>query len=106
MAGWQDRAVCRDQDPDQFFPENGLMTAVAEAACGRCPVKRQCLEYAAGSTDWQYGIWGGLSERDRLGVDRRTLNRVEQRLPRLTRADVMDRWNAMFPDDDPVRTHA
>jgi WhiB family redox-sensing transcriptional regulator len=49
-------------DPDLFFPLDGLMTPEAREACGRCPVREECLEFGLNEF---YGIWGGLTFRDR-----------------------------------------
>ena len=61
---WQERALCAQTDPEAFFPEKGGSTREAKRICGRCEVKAECLEYALGH-DERFGIWGGLSERER-----------------------------------------
>jgi WhiB family redox-sensing transcriptional regulator len=69
-AGWQERALCSQTDPEAFFPEKGGSTREAKRICGRCEVKAECLEYALGH-DERFGIWGGLSERERRKLKRR-----------------------------------
>ncbi|MGP3691536.1 WhiB family transcriptional regulator [Streptomyces sp. IBSNAI002] len=59
-----DGAVCAQIDPELFFPELGGTTHHAKAACARCPRVQQCLDYAL-SNDERYGVWGGLSVRER-----------------------------------------
>lgn len=66
---WQDRALCSQTDPEAFFPEKGGSTREAKRICGRCDVKGDCLEYALGH-DERFGIWGGLSERERRRLKR------------------------------------
>lgn len=59
-----DGAVCAQIDPELFFPELGGTTHHAKAACSRCPLARACLDYAL-RHDERYGVWGGLSVRER-----------------------------------------
>jgi len=67
---WMDDAACAQVDPEAFFPEKGGSTRDAKGVCrGRgdvagCEVREQCLAYAL-SNDERFGIWGGLSERER-----------------------------------------
>jgi WhiB family redox-sensing transcriptional regulator len=67
--GWQDRALCAQTDPEAFFPEKGGSTRDAKRVCRRCPVRAECLEYAL-ETDQRFGIWGGMSERERRRIKR------------------------------------
>lgn len=69
---WQERALCSQSDPEAFFPEKGGSTREAKRICGRCEVKSECLEYAL-SHDERFGIWGGLSERERRKLNRRAI---------------------------------
>ena len=62
--GWQERALCAQTDPEAFFPEKGGSTRDAKKVCLTCEVRVDCLEYALGH-DERFGIWGGLSERER-----------------------------------------
>jgi WhiB family redox-sensing transcriptional regulator len=61
---WQERALCAQTDPESFFPEKGGSTREAKRVCTGCEVKGDCLEYAL-ENDERFGIWGGLSERER-----------------------------------------
>ena len=67
---WQDRALCAQTDPEAFFPEKGGSTREAKRICTTCSVRDECLEYALGH-DERFGIWGGLSERERRRLKRR-----------------------------------
>ena len=72
---WQEEANCRGVDPDLFFPERGASTREAKAACRGCEARVDCLEYALAHGE-KFGIWGGLSERERRRVRRqRALDR-------------------------------
>ena len=64
MSSWQDRALCAQTDPEAFFPEKGGSTREAKGVCEACEVRQECLEYAL-ANDERFGIWGGLSERER-----------------------------------------
>ncbi|WP_051198420.1 WhiB family transcriptional regulator [Gordonia shandongensis] len=66
---WQDRALCAQTDPEAFFPEKGGSTREAKRICQSCEVKAECLEYAL-HNDERFGIWGGLSERERRRLKR------------------------------------
>ncbi len=61
---WQERALCAQTDPEAFFPEKGGSTREAKRVCVSCEVRVECLEYAL-EQDERFGIWGGLSERER-----------------------------------------
>ncbi len=66
---WQDQALCAQTDPEAFFPEKGGSTREAKRICLGCEVKAECLEYAL-HNDERFGIWGGLSERERRRLKR------------------------------------
>ena len=73
---WRDDALCRQVDPELFFPESGKSAGPAKRICngdpGRdippCPVRDACLAYAL--TEHMTGVWGGLSERERGRIRR------------------------------------
>ncbi len=66
---WQEKALCAQTDPEAFFPEKGGSTREAKRICLGCEVKDACLEYAL-ANDERFGIWGGLSERERRRLKR------------------------------------
>ncbi len=66
---WRDQALCRDTDPELFFPIGTtgfalLQLEKARQVCGECLVRSECLEFAL-DTNQDSGIWGGLSEEER-----------------------------------------
>ncbi|WP_018023448.1 WhiB family transcriptional regulator [Corynebacterium ulceribovis] len=61
---WQEQALCAQTDPEAFFPEKGGSTRDAKRICRACGVRDECLEFAL-ENDERFGIWGGLSERER-----------------------------------------
>ncbi len=70
--GWQADSLCAQTDPEAFFPEKGGSTRDAKKVCGACNVRSQCLEYAL-ANDERFGIWGGLSERERRRLRKRAV---------------------------------
>ena len=71
QLSWQERALCAQTDPEAFFPEKGGSTREAKRVCLSCEVRAECLEYAL-AHDERFGIWGGLSERERRRLKRRS----------------------------------
>jgi WhiB family redox-sensing transcriptional regulator len=64
---WMEEAACANSDPDLFFPERGDSVVEAKAVCRGCPVRAECLEYALERGE-KYGLWGGLSVRERRKI--------------------------------------
>ena len=71
---WRLDALCAETDPEAFFPEKGGSTREAKRVCNGCAVRTECLE-AALTNDERFGIWGGLSERERRRL------RLQRRIP-------------------------
>jgi WhiB family transcriptional regulator, redox-sensing transcriptional regulator len=77
--GWRRHAICRDTDPDLFFPVGTTGQALvqierAREVCNECPVKTDCLEFAL-ETNQDSGIWGGTSEEERRKIRREAVAR-------------------------------
>jgi WhiB family redox-sensing transcriptional regulator len=70
VPSWQRSANCLGVDPDLFFPERGGSTHEAKEVCRGCVVRQECLQYAVQNNE-KFGIWGGLSERERRCLRRR-----------------------------------
>jgi WhiB family redox-sensing transcriptional regulator len=66
---------CRDMDPEHFYPTRGETSKerAARAVCRGCEVKQECLEYALTPPVERFGIWGGMSEKERRRVRSATL---------------------------------
>ena len=88
--GWQEKANCKGANADLFFPERGASTRKAKTICAACQVRVECLEFALLESE-KFGIWGGLSERERRRIrkqrasaprrcrlTRRSTNRAEE----------------------------
>jgi WhiB family transcriptional regulator, redox-sensing transcriptional regulator len=75
VIDWQQLAACRGEDAAHFFApgyferraEKNAREAVAKAICARCPVRRECLDYAL-SVQENHGVWGGMNEMERRAV--------------------------------------
>lgn len=65
---WQDFANCLGVDPELFFPGRGESTKEAKEVCYGCIVREDCLAFGL---DERFGIWGGMSERERRILRRR-----------------------------------
>ena len=72
VLAWQADALCAQTDPEAFFPEKGGSTRDAKRICASCTVREDCLEFAL-EHDERFGIWGGLSERERRKLRRRAV---------------------------------
>lgn len=76
---WQESAACRELPTEMFFytdgergPRRKNRENAAKAVCASCPVLQACRKQALTLAE-PYGIWGGLTEEDRLAI----LNRNE-----------------------------
>jgi WhiB family redox-sensing transcriptional regulator len=67
LPKWMDEGVCAQSDPDAFYPERGHSATAAKELCLGCPVRVRCLEYALANQE-RFGVWGGLSERERRAL--------------------------------------
>ena len=75
---WRDAGLCRDHDPNLFYPVGRGQAALeqteeAKAFCLVCPYREPCLAFAL-ATQQELGVWGGTSPEERrllLGRGRR-----------------------------------
>jgi WhiB family redox-sensing transcriptional regulator len=84
VMDWRHRALCRDEDPELFFPIGNTGPAIvqleqAKAVCRRCPVTDECLSWALESGQ-DAGIWGGMGEDERRALKRRGARAARARL--------------------------
>lgn len=66
---WAVRASCRASDPDTLFVQGAAQNR-AKQLCGACPVKLECLADAL-DNHVEFGVWGGLTERERRALLKR-----------------------------------
>jgi len=57
---WYSEGICKNVDPDIFFPERGASTRNAKAICRSCPVIEDCLDFFV-RTEQPFGVWGGVT---------------------------------------------
>lgn len=70
-TAWMLRGNCAQVGGDTWHPEKGGNTLAAKVVCRRCPVKAECLAYAL-ERDERFGVWGGMSERERRALKRQS----------------------------------
>lgn len=73
MMDWRNEALCRDEDPELWFPlgdegPGADQAGLAKAICRACPVREACLAWAV--AELPFGIAGGLDERERAALRR------------------------------------
>lgn len=73
---WRHRALCRDEDPELFFPIGtagpaAVQVEEAKQVCRRCSAVDQCLTWALESGQ-DSGVWGGTSEDERRALTRQS----------------------------------
>jgi len=88
---WRHSARCRDEDPEALFVQ-GARQRDARDVCRACPVRTECLAHALDNRI-RFGVWGGMTERERRALLRR-------------RPDVVS-WSALLESArrDAVRRH-
>lgn len=69
---WTAGAACRGSDPDALFVQGAAQNR-AKAVCFGCPVRAECLADALDNRV-EFGVWGGLTERERRALLRRRPN--------------------------------
>lgn len=88
---WFARGLCRDIDPDEFFVETHNEQKQARTLCFECPVRVECLADALDNRI-EFGVWGGMTERERRALLRRSPN-VADWFPILRQIqDQQDAW--------------
>jgi WhiB family redox-sensing transcriptional regulator len=66
---WPTMAACRGADPDALFVQGAAQNR-AKLVCGGCPVRAECLADALDNRI-EFGVWGGMTERERRALLRR-----------------------------------
>lgn len=64
---WMDYGSCVGEDQDLWFPPEKSNAKTAKQICAACPVRLECLEYAVSANE-RYGVWGGLSYKERQAI--------------------------------------
>ncbi len=66
---WQEEAACRGMEPEVFFPVSDDEAGPAKAICSACTARAECLAFSFENRE-RYGVWGGLSEKERIDLVR------------------------------------
>ncbi|MGH8828809.1 MAG: WhiB family transcriptional regulator [Jiangellaceae bacterium] len=74
---WPSLAACRGSEPDELFVPGAAQNR-AKAVCRGCPVRSECLADAL-DNHTEFGIWGGMTERERRALLRRRPNVISWR---------------------------
>ena len=69
QVDWANKAACRQSDPDSLFVQGAAQNR-AKAVCMGCPVRTECLADALDNRV-EFGVWGGMTERERRALLRR-----------------------------------
>lgn len=69
---WTNAALCQASKPDELFVR-GAEQHKAKVVCGACPVRAECLAEAL-DNEIEWGVWGGLTERERRALLRKRPN--------------------------------
>ncbi|MEW2527934.1 WhiB family transcriptional regulator [Streptomyces sp. NPDC047071] len=72
---WQEQALCAQTGPEFFFPDPGSSVREAKRICRLCDMRSACLAYAL-DNDERFGVWGGLSEKERQSLRRERVSRT------------------------------
>lgn len=85
-AHWAEQAACRRSDPDALFVQGAAQNR-AKSVCLGCPVRTECLADALDNRV-EFGVWGGMTERERRALLKRRPNvRSWRRLLETARAE-------------------
>jgi WhiB family transcriptional regulator, redox-sensing transcriptional regulator len=89
-SDWTTRAACRDTDPDELFVQGAAQNR-AKTRCFGCVVRTECLADALDNRV-EFGVWGGMTERERRALLRRRPEVVSWRvLLESARAEALNR---------------
>jgi WhiB family transcriptional regulator, redox-sensing transcriptional regulator len=69
ITDWTTRAACKGTDPDELFVQGAAQNR-AKLICRGCPVRTECLADAL-DNGIPFGVWGGMTERERRALLRR-----------------------------------
>lgn len=69
VEDWAPRAACRQSAPDMLFVK-GAEQNQAKQVCRACPVRTECLAEAL-DNQIEWGVWGGMTERERRALVKR-----------------------------------
>jgi len=98
IEDWSVRAACRTTDPDALFVQGAAQNR-AKALCMGCPVRTECLADAL-DNEVEFGVWGGMTERERRALLRRRPNVTSWRRLLETALETYERGDQDIPIAD------
>jgi WhiB family transcriptional regulator, redox-sensing transcriptional regulator len=84
---WVSKALCRATDPDELFVQ-GTAQRQAAVICRHCPVMQECGADAL-DNKVEFGVWGGMTERQRRAL-------LKQHPEVVSWADFLDQRKSRF----------
>lgn len=72
VEDWAQQGACGKSDPDALFVQ-GAAQQIAKQICMGCPVIAECLADALDNRT-EFGVWGGMTERERRALLKRRPN--------------------------------
>lgn len=97
---WTSQAACRGSDPDTLFVQGAAQNR-AKAVCMGCGVRTECLADALDNRV-EFGVWGGMTERERRALLRRRSNVTSWRRLLQTALEEYARVNGTCDIEEPV----
>src|SRR5690606_31603910 len=94
ITDWTSRAACRGVDPDALFVQGAAQNR-AKLICRGCPVRTECLADALDNRI-EFGVWGGMTERERRALLRRRPDVTSWRDLLATAKEEYERDNALM----------
>jgi WhiB family redox-sensing transcriptional regulator len=88
IEDWTPKAVCRSATPDELFVR-GAEQNKAKQMCAGCPVRTECLAEAL-DNQIEWGVWGGMTERERRALLRRRPNASWRSVLETARTQAVD----------------
>ncbi|WP_344407158.1 WhiB family transcriptional regulator [Streptomyces longisporus] len=98
VTDWSSQAACRTTDPDERFVQ-GAAQNTAKAVCQGCPVRTECLGDALDNRI-EFGVWGGMTERERRALLRRRPTVTSWRRMLETARGEYERGAGSLPTED------
>ncbi|MBB6174177.1 WhiB family redox-sensing transcriptional regulator [Nocardiopsis mwathae] len=92
ITDWSTKAMCRETDPDALFVQGAAQNR-AKLICRGCPVRAECLADALDNRI-EFGVWGGMTERERRALLRRRPDVTSWRALLETARDAYEREGA------------
>lgn len=71
FESWRENAACKGCDTQLFYQEKPWQLTEAMSICSKCPVKKECLDWAKRAGE-RWGVWGGKDQTRRKRATRKS----------------------------------